>query len=67
MTQLISPHGGALKNLLAESERIAWIKSASSNWPSWDLTPRCSISTKGPTPFQFRVPPRSERSDDPIV
>ncbi|HYN22307.1 MAG TPA: bifunctional sulfate adenylyltransferase/adenylylsulfate kinase [Thermoanaerobaculia bacterium] len=37
---LIRPHGGELVNLLAEPERVAELKAASREWPSWDLTPR---------------------------
>lgn len=37
---LIRPHGGELVNLLAEPERVAELKAASRDWPSWDLTPR---------------------------
>ncbi|MGH8998065.1 MAG: sulfate adenylyltransferase, partial [Acidimicrobiia bacterium] len=39
---LISPHGGTLVDLCVDDDRAAELKasSASSNWPSWDLTPR---------------------------
>jgi sulfate adenylyltransferase len=37
---LIRPHGGELVNLLAEPDRVAELKAASRDWPSWDLTPR---------------------------
>ncbi|MGH8909387.1 MAG: bifunctional sulfate adenylyltransferase/adenylylsulfate kinase [Egibacteraceae bacterium] len=37
---LIAPHGGALVDLLVDSERAAQLKAASRDWPSWDLTPR---------------------------
>ena len=37
---LISPHGGALTDLMADAERIAELQGASRNWISWDLTPR---------------------------
>jgi len=41
MTQhLIEPHGGTLKNLMANKERAAELKRLSRDWPSWDLTPR---------------------------
>ena len=41
MTQhLIEPHGGTLKNLMADKERAAELKRLSRDWPSWDLTPR---------------------------
>ena len=37
---LISPHGGALTDLMADAERIAELQGASRNWISWDLTAR---------------------------
>ena len=37
---LIAPHGGRLVDLMASSSRLAEIKEASREWPSWDLTPR---------------------------
>ncbi|MGH9320812.1 MAG: bifunctional sulfate adenylyltransferase/adenylylsulfate kinase [Vicinamibacteria bacterium] len=37
---LITAHGGSLKNLIAEPERQVELKTASRDWPSWDLTPR---------------------------
>jgi len=37
---LISPHGGALVDLLVDAERARELKAASRDWPSWDLTPR---------------------------
>src|SRR5437764_1137640 len=37
---LISPHGGALVQLMAGDERIDELKTESVAWPSWDLTPR---------------------------
>ncbi len=37
---LIAPHGGMLINLLVDAERAAEMKTASRDWPSWDLTPR---------------------------
>jgi sulfate adenylyltransferase len=37
---LVAPHGGALVDLQAEPARAAELKSHSSEWPSWDLTPR---------------------------
>lgn len=37
---LISPHGGKLRNLMADGEKAASLKSQSRDWPSWDLTPR---------------------------
>ena len=39
-THLIEPHGGALTNLVVEPERQSKLKAASTDWPSWDLTPR---------------------------
>jgi len=39
-THLITPHGGSLKNLIVPPERQVELKSASRDWPSWDLTPR---------------------------
>ncbi len=38
--QLISPHGGALVDLVVSPERAAELKAASASWASWDLTPR---------------------------
>ncbi len=37
---MISPHGGKLRNLMADGEKAASLKSQSRDWPSWDLTPR---------------------------
>ncbi|MFO7768423.1 MAG: bifunctional sulfate adenylyltransferase/adenylylsulfate kinase [bacterium] len=37
---LIKPHGGELVDLMADEERVAEIKEASRDWPSWDLTER---------------------------
>jgi sulfate adenylyltransferase len=37
---LNSPHGGTLVDLLASDDRVAELKGASKDWPSWDLTPR---------------------------
>lgn len=37
---LIAPHGGKLVNGLVGPERAAELKTASRDWPSWDLTPR---------------------------
>ena len=37
---LVSPHGGSLVNLLVDADRAGALKSASKDWPSWDLTPR---------------------------
>jgi len=39
-THLITPHGGSLKELIVSPERQVELKSASRDWPSWDLTPR---------------------------
>jgi sulfate adenylyltransferase len=40
--QLISPHGGALVDLVVTPERAAELKEQSRTWPSWDLAPRQS-------------------------
>ena len=37
---LIAPHGGELRELVAQSERASELREASLEWPSWDLTPR---------------------------
>jgi ATP sulfurylase len=37
---LVAPHGGTLVNLQAAPERVAELKAASKEWPSWDLTER---------------------------
>ena len=37
---LISPHGGALVQLMEDAARAAELKSQSVAWPSWDLTAR---------------------------
>jgi sulfate adenylyltransferase len=39
-SHLIAPHGGELVDLMAAPDRAAELKSASRDWPSWDLTPR---------------------------
>jgi sulfate adenylyltransferase len=39
-SHLISPHGGELINLIAETGRAAELKAHSKEWPSWDLTAR---------------------------
>lgn len=36
----ISPHGGALVNLVVNQERAEELKRLSRDWASWDLTPR---------------------------
>lgn len=36
----ITPHGGALVDLLAGPERTSELRSASRDWPSWDLSSR---------------------------
>ena len=36
----MTPHGGALVDLLVADERAAVLKAASRDWPSWDLTAR---------------------------
>ena len=47
--QLISPHGGALVDLIVTPERAAELKEGSRNWPSWDLTARqlCDLELLG--------------------
>ncbi|MBI1722474.1 MAG: bifunctional sulfate adenylyltransferase/adenylylsulfate kinase [Gemmatimonadetes bacterium] len=37
---LIAPHGGTLTELLVDADRAPALKTASRDWPSWDLTPR---------------------------
>ncbi|MFN2384829.1 MAG: bifunctional sulfate adenylyltransferase/adenylylsulfate kinase [Thermoanaerobaculia bacterium] len=37
---LTPPHGGSLVNLQATPDRMEEIRAESSEWPSWDLTPR---------------------------
>jgi sulfate adenylyltransferase len=38
--QLVSPHGGALVDLVVSAERAAELKELSRGWPSWDLEER---------------------------
>jgi sulfate adenylyltransferase len=38
--RLVPPHGGELKELLAAAPRVAELKEASRDWPTWDLTDR---------------------------
>jgi sulfate adenylyltransferase len=38
--RLVAPHGGKLVNGLVDPGRAAWLRAASRDWPSWDLTPR---------------------------
>jgi sulfate adenylyltransferase len=47
--QLISPHGGALVDLVVNSQRAAELKQQSRDWPSWDLSPRqlCDLELLG--------------------
>lgn len=40
MTALTPPHGGALVNLLVDDARALELKTAATEWPSWDLTAR---------------------------
>jgi len=40
MTQLITPHGGQLVDLMADAARAAELKAEGREMPSWDLTPR---------------------------
>src|SRR5215813_11365809 len=37
---LVPPYGGALAGVLVDDERAAELRKASTDWPSWDLTPR---------------------------
>ncbi|MFQ5799428.1 MAG: bifunctional sulfate adenylyltransferase/adenylylsulfate kinase [Bacteroidota bacterium] len=39
-SNLISPHGDKLINLVVDQERDEELKHLSRDWPSWDLTPR---------------------------
>ncbi|MGE5764803.1 MAG: bifunctional sulfate adenylyltransferase/adenylylsulfate kinase [Mycobacterium leprae] len=39
-TDLIAPHGGVLVDLVVDEDRAAELKKQSTDWPSWDLTPR---------------------------
>jgi sulfate adenylyltransferase len=47
--QLISPHGGALVDLVVNPPRAAELKEQSRNWPSWDLSARqlCDLELLG--------------------
>lgn len=40
VSQLVAPHGGVLQNLIVGDERARSLRDLSSQWPSWDLTPR---------------------------
>jgi sulfate adenylyltransferase len=42
---LIAPHGGMLVDQLVDEDRATELKKQSTEWPSWDLTPRqlCDI------------------------
>ena len=46
---LIAPHGGTLVDLLVDDDRAAELKAESTEWPSWDLTPRqlCDLELLG--------------------
>jgi sulfate adenylyltransferase len=46
---MIAPHGGELVDLLATAERALELRSASRDWPSWDLTSRqlCDLELLG--------------------
>jgi sulfate adenylyltransferase len=46
---LIAPHGGRLIDLLTRSRRVSDLRSASLDWPSWDLTSRqlCDLELLG--------------------
>ena len=37
---LVAPHGGKLTTLLVNGDHAPMLKTASRDWPSWDLTPR---------------------------
>ena len=37
---MMKPHGGKLVDLVVDAERAAELKTASREWPSWDLTAR---------------------------
>ncbi|MBN1806096.1 MAG: bifunctional sulfate adenylyltransferase/adenylylsulfate kinase [Sedimentisphaerales bacterium] len=39
-SNLVSPHGDILINLVVNKERSDELKNLSRDWPSWDLTPR---------------------------
>ena len=39
-SNLISPHGDKLINLVVDKERSEELKQLSRDWLSWDLTPR---------------------------
>ncbi|MGI9626900.1 MAG: adenylyltransferase, partial [Longimicrobiales bacterium] len=39
-TSMIAPHGGVLVDLIVDESRAAELKTASREFPSWDLTPR---------------------------
>src|SRR5210317_1874039 len=39
-SNLISPHGDKLINLIVDEKRAEQLKALSRDWPSWDLTPR---------------------------
>jgi len=39
-SNLISPHGDKLINLVVDQKKSEQLKSLSRDWPSWDLTPR---------------------------
>ncbi len=43
---LVRPHGGTLVNLLVDSDRAAYLRNASRDWPSWELTPRQLCDTE---------------------
>ena len=37
---LLPPYGGALVDVIVDDERASELRKASTDWPSWDLTPR---------------------------
>ena len=49
VSPLIAPHGGRLVDLLTGSRRASHLRSASRDWPSWDLTSRqlCDLELLG--------------------
>src|SRR5262249_39886347 len=37
---LVPPYGNALADVIVDEERASELRKASTDWPSWDLTPR---------------------------
>src|SRR5215470_7025046 len=54
---LVPPYGGALVDIIVDDERASELRKASTDWPSWDLTPRhlCD-GTLWPIPVTLDVP-----------